>query len=60
MDAIAAPFKLSKNTLHARILEVLDHVHDPLVTRFVTAQAHAPLPLRGEHPACDFIVDATI
>jgi hypothetical protein len=60
MDAIAAAFKLSKNTLHARMLEVLDRVHDPLVTRFVTAQACAPLPVRGEHPACGFIVDATI
>jgi hypothetical protein len=60
MDAIDAAFKLSKNTVHARVLEVLDRVHDPLVMRFVAAQARAPLPLRGEHPACGFIIDATI
>jgi hypothetical protein len=60
IDAIAAPFKLSNSTLHTRKLEVVHRVHDPLVTRFVTAQARAPLSLREEHPACGFIVGATI
>jgi hypothetical protein len=42
------------------MLEVLDRVHDPLVTRFVTTQARAALPLCEEYPACGFIVDTTI
>jgi hypothetical protein len=60
IDAIAAAFKLPDRTLYTRKLEVVDRVHDSLVTRFLTAQACALLPLCEEYPACGFTVDATI
>jgi hypothetical protein len=60
VESIAAVFGFPKNTLHARVLKVLSRVHDPLIGRFITAQACAPLLRHDEYLTYGFIVGETV